>query len=245
MRPSRNMSAPGMLLPSISTNSASTLAARRGNPIPICPKAARQAKMRPWPHFSDTNRTKNLFSDMPIAASSYGLAALTGPPSYDHGMTAAAFRYAKTRFTRACGLTPATRMVPPGVLQERVCTEKRANRESNANSTPSNCFHIYGPATEKDNYTRNSSSSRYKKIIPRYDRSRRTATEVPRPSSAPAMIQSTQSRVLVPSIDSTPMQLAQIDSPHSPLLDSPQRPSPHGASYHEAINVEVPTLKEV
>ena len=125
MRPPTNTSAPRMLFPPTPTASASTHAAPFGNPIPICPKATPQAGMRPWPHISDTNRTKNLFSATTTAASSYGLAALTGPPSYDHRTTAAAFRYRKTRFTCACGLTPATRMVPTGALQERVCSEER------------------------------------------------------------------------------------------------------------------------
>ena len=125
MRPPPNTSAPRMLLPPTPTAKASTHAAHHGNPIPICSKATAQAGMRPWPHFSDTNRTKNLFSATTTAASSYGLAALTGPPSYDHRTTAAAFRYRKTRFTHACGLTPATRMVPTGALQERVCSEER------------------------------------------------------------------------------------------------------------------------
>ena len=214
MRLARNMSAPGMLLPSISTNSASTHAARHGNPVPICPKAARQAKMRRWPHFSHTNRTKNLFSDTTMAASSYGLAAhLSRRPATNP-------RHAnRSPAASSCSSSPQA----PRIRHPRTAFTSTAQLQ------------------RKDNYTRNSSSSRYKNITLRYDRSRVPATEVPRPSSAPAMIQSTQSRVLVPSIDST----AQIDSPHNPLLDSPQRPSPHGASYHEAIKVEAPTLQEV
>ena len=125
MRPPTNTSAPRMLFPPTPTAKASTHAAPFGNPIPTCSKATAQAGMRPWPHISDTNRTKNLFSATTTAASSYGLAALAGPPSYDHRTTAAAFRYRKTRFTCACGLTPATRMVPTGALQERVCSEER------------------------------------------------------------------------------------------------------------------------
>ena len=50
-------------------------AALRGTPTPICPKAGPQPKMRPWPHISDTNRTKNLFLATPTAAPSYELAA--------------------------------------------------------------------------------------------------------------------------------------------------------------------------
>ena len=50
-------------------------AALRGTPTPICPKAGPQPKMRPWPHFSDTNRTKNLFLATTTAAPSYELAA--------------------------------------------------------------------------------------------------------------------------------------------------------------------------
>ena len=112
MRPTTNTSAPRMLFPPTPTAKASAHAAPFGNPIPTCSKATAQAGMRPWPHISDTNRTKNLFSATTTAASSYGLAALAGPLSYGHRTTAAAFRYRKARFTHACGLTPATRMVP-------------------------------------------------------------------------------------------------------------------------------------
>ena len=125
MRPPTNTPTSGMLFPPTPTAKASTHAAPFGTPIPTCSKATPQAEMRPWPRFSDTNRTKNLFSDTTTAASSYGLAALAGPPSYDYRTTAAAFRYRKTRFTCDSGLTPATRIVPTGALQERVCSEER------------------------------------------------------------------------------------------------------------------------
>ena len=184
MRPPTNTSAPGVLLPPTLAASASTHAAHRGNAIPIYPKAIPQAEMRPsphpatgWPHSRD--RPATTMGRLP-------------PPS-DTGKRVSpapvVSRHLQARSQRERS--------PKASLHG-----KTGYRESNTNSTPPNCFHSYGPATEKDNYTRNSSSSRYKSIIPRYDQSRGTAREqllrvlltatgsstlsrVPRPPAAP------------------------------------------------------------
>ena len=45
------------------------------HPNTYLPQSWPRPKMRPWPHFSDTNRTKNLFLATTTAAPSYELAA--------------------------------------------------------------------------------------------------------------------------------------------------------------------------
>ena len=132
MRPPTNKSAPRMLFPPTPTASASTHAAPFGTPIPTCSKATPQAGMRPWPHISDTNRTKNLFSATTTAASSYGLAALTGPPSYrkpldDYGR----FQIQENAFHPRLWSHASYKNSPNGSTPRASLLRGTANRESN------------------------------------------------------------------------------------------------------------------
>ena len=110
------------------------------------------------------------------------------PPStnsYGSETNETTLSYETMRFSYHQCLTPATIMGPcatapeasprlDGTLSSRHQQQTGYPRETLASRVPS---HRYGPATAKDNYARNSSISRYKNIIPRYDQSRVPDTE--------------------------------------------------------------------